>query len=190
MSANIVQTTFEHTTQYAQLLTCIMLKKALGHHILHSMFTDVMKMLHVILCIWMSPLFLMVLLRPLSSLVIHPRSWTYMVLSVITSLRAPLKIPLSSEGLLITYFVTEARLSSAIKVADILRTFCIDKWQSETHQYHQKVLRNDDTTPLRMLLTVFLIVLVHPHTYGYFAKIIAADDPVTCAIHARENSSI
>jgi hypothetical protein len=52
------------------------------------------------------------------------------------------------------------------KVKDILRAFCVNKWQVN-HISTTKILSNNDTRPLIMLQTVFLIVLVHPHTYGY-----------------------
>jgi hypothetical protein len=57
------------------------------------------------------------------------------------------------------------------KVEDILNMFCINKWQSEPHQHHQNPAERqyDDNSSLRMPLTVFLIVLVHQHTYGYSA---------------------
>jgi quinol-cytochrome oxidoreductase complex cytochrome b subunit len=57
MSTNIIQKMFEHTTQYARLPTGTMLKKALGLHILPSVFTGVMKMSSVILSILTFQLF-------------------------------------------------------------------------------------------------------------------------------------
>jgi hypothetical protein len=47
------------------------------------------------------------------------------------------------------------------KVEDILRTFCIDSWQSEPHQ-------NDNTRPYRILLTEFSIVQVLQHMHGSY----------------------
>jgi hypothetical protein len=53
------------------------------------------------------------------------------------------------------------------KVEDILRTFCINKWQSHTNI--TRTLLNNDTRLLRRLPIVFSTILVHQHTYGYSA---------------------
>jgi hypothetical protein len=89
-------------------------------------------------------------------------------INVITSLRTPLQIPLSSEGLPIAYLVTEAKLSLAIKSKISYECFVLTSGKVK-HVSTTKILRNDNSRPLRMLLAVSLIVLVHPHTYGYFA---------------------
>jgi hypothetical protein len=127
-----------------------------------------MKMLHATLCVWTSPLFSTVLPQPLYSLVLHPRSRMYTVLNVTTSLRTPLKIPLSSEGLPITYIVTEAKLSLAIKSKISYEHFVLTSGKVN-YISTTRILRNDATRPLGMLLIASLIILVHPHTYGYFA---------------------
>jgi hypothetical protein len=123
------------------------------------------QMSHVILCIRTSPLFSMVLPQLLSSLVLHPRPWLYTVLSAITSLQTSLKIPLYSKGFSIAYLATEVRPSSAIK-SKISNEHSVSTNDKVNQIRTTKILRNDDTRPLRMLLTVFLIVLEHLHTYG------------------------
>jgi hypothetical protein len=127
-----------------------------------------MKMSQAILYIQTFLLFLTVLLQPSSSLVLHPRLPMYTVLNVIISSPILLKIQLSSEGLPITYLVTEDKRSLVIKLKiSSERSVLING--KVNHTSITKTLRNDDTRPSRMLPTVFLIVLAHQHTYGYFA---------------------
>jgi hypothetical protein len=92
----------------------------------------------------------------------------YTALSVTTSLRTPLKIPLSSEGLPIACLATEAKLSLAIKLKKAYE-HSVSTNGKVNRISTTKILQNDDTRPLIMLQTLSLIVLVHPHTYGYFA---------------------
>jgi hypothetical protein len=124
-----------------------------------------MKMLHAILCTQTSPLSSPVLPQPLYSLVVHPRSRMYTVLNMITSFLTPLKIPLSIKGLPIAYLVTEAKLSLAIKSNIFYEHFVLISGKVN-HTSTTRILRNDATRPLRMLLIASLIVLGHPHTYG------------------------
>jgi hypothetical protein len=125
-------------------------------------------MLHVILYIQMSPLVLVVLPQLLYYLVLHPRSRMYTVLNVITSLQTHMKIPLSSEGLLINYSVTEAKLSLAIKLKTSYEHFVLISG-NVNHTSTTRIVRNDATRPLRTLLIASSIVLGHLHSYGYFA---------------------
>jgi hypothetical protein len=127
-----------------------------------------MKMPHAILYTLTSPLYSTVLPQLLYSLVPPPTSLMYIVLNMITSSRTPLKIPLSSEGLLISYLVTEAKLSLAIKSQISYEHFAF-RSVTVNHTSTIGILRNDATRPLRMLLIASLIVPGHPHTYGYFA---------------------
>jgi hypothetical protein len=96
------------------------------------MFTGVMKMSHVTSYTLMSLLSLTVIPQPLSSLVTdihsikHDNQFANAFEDTIIQRGAP-NCLLSDRG--------QAIISH--KVEDILQTFCIDKWQSEPHQYHQ-----------------------------------------------------
>jgi hypothetical protein len=69
------------------------------------------------------------------------------------------------QGAPITYLVTEARLSLAIKLKISYKRSVLTSGKVN-HISTTKILRNNNNRQLRMPLTVFLIILVHPHTYG------------------------
>jgi hypothetical protein len=88
-----------------------------------------------------------------------------MVFNVIISLRIPWKPLLFSEGLL----NDRGQAIISYKVEDILRTFCIDKWQSEPHQHHQNPAERRYQTVKNANNRILDRTGAPAHLYGYCA---------------------
>jgi hypothetical protein len=159
ISADTIQKTFEHTTQYARLPTGTTLKKLLGHPILQLTYIDKMKMMGVILCILMYQLFFdcstaAVIFLGTSTKVTDAHGikkdnqFVNTLENSIIQRGAP-NCLLSDRGQAIIsnnvediLHLLSDRGQSIISnnVEDILHTFCIGNWQSEPLQQHQNPL--------------------------------------------------
>jgi hypothetical protein len=133
------------------------------------MFIAVKKMSHAISYTRTSPLSSTVLLQPLYSLVLHPRSWdVHGIKHDSNQFANTLEDTISSEGLLIYYSVTEAKLSLAIRLKTSFKHFVLISGKvNHTSTTIYNAERRYQT--IRTLLIASSIVLGHPCTYGYSA---------------------
>jgi hypothetical protein len=166
MSADIIQKAFEHTTQYARLPTGTMLKKAFRspHPAL-----NVYRCNEDVACDIVYSDVPAIFDSSTTAVIFFGTSSKATDAHVITSLRIPLRIPLSSDVPPIADLVIEAKLSLVIKLNISYENFASTNGKVN-HTSTTRIRRNDATRPLRMLPTASLIVPAHPQTYGYFVS--------------------
>jgi hypothetical protein len=173
MSADMIQETFEHTTQYARLPTGTMLKKAFSspHPAL-----NVYRRHEDVACDIIYSDVPAIFDGSTTAIIFFGTS------SKVTNIHGIKRANLFANTLADTIIQRGApnRLLSdrgqaiiSHKVEDILRTFASTNGKVN-HTSTTRILQNDATRPLRTLLIESWIVLVHLHTYGYFAYSMSA----------------
>jgi hypothetical protein len=168
MSSEIIQKTFEHTTQYARLPTGTMLKKAFRspHPAL-----NVYRCNEDVVCNIVYSDIPAIFDGSTADVIFFGTSSK---LTDFHGIKSDNQFANTLEDTIIQRGAPNCLLSdrgqaiNSHKVEDILRTF-VSPSGKVSHINTTRILQNDDTRPIRMLLIVFLIVLVHLHTYGYYA---------------------
>jgi hypothetical protein len=171
MSANIIQKTFEHTTQYARLRTGTMLKKAFKSP--HPAM-KVNRRNEDVACDIIYSNVPAIFDGTTADVIFFGTSSKF---TDVHGIKCENQFANALEDTIIQRGAPNRILSDrgqaiiSHKVEDILQTFCHSALTNGkvNHTSTTRILRNDATRPLRTLLIASLIILVHLHTYGYCA---------------------